>query len=88
MRISVIIRIYTLAADFYRSSPILVSRYTLPLRGALKQSEIRMKCENKNQPNVLYFRLVGQITLTALSQIRIPQQIPYFASLLKILASP
>ena len=29
------------------------------LRRALKQGDIRIKCDNKNQPSVLYFQFKG-----------------------------
>ena len=36
-------------------SPFLAKATTLILHRALKQSDIRLKCDTKNQPSVLYF---------------------------------
>ena len=50
---------------------------TLPLRTVLKQNNLRIQCDNKNQPCVLYFRYKGTFSdkkrlhaLTLVARIR------------------
>ena len=42
-----------------RKSLMLVDCDTLPLGRALKQSDIRINCDSRNQPTILYFQNKG-----------------------------